>query len=396
MTESNQGDDMLQARVRRIDRCLGEIHMDPARTDGVLAKIDEQTGYLKADARLTRTGVFTYADGEGNTWGELRTEDEVFSDESMRSFDPSHLTDDHPKEFVNASNCKELTKGNVGRITRDGNFLRAYLVVTDKGLIDKISAGKTRLSCGYTATVIDEPGVTDDGISFQARQTNIKGNHVAIVQTGRAGPDCGLLLSKGDAITHIEERTPMETRKIQIGDKEYEVPVEVADAHDAEAKKQKDQFPPPDDEDEEEDKDKDDSADMSKMQAKLDAMQAKLDAGEAARGQEPARVDARLELIADAREVLGKDAKTRGVTDSDLKKQIAAHVLPGIKDKLDGKSDDYLSAMYDQAMERHRADAEYTDEVSQTLQHTLVPKMDKDYADLKATMNAWNNGKAVG
>ncbi len=51
--------------VRRFDFCV-PIHTDAKRTDGIRAKIDESTGFLKAEVSLTRTGVFKYQDGRGN------------------------------------------------------------------------------------------------------------------------------------------------------------------------------------------------------------------------------------------------------------------------------------------------------------------------------------------
>ena len=50
--------------VRRVDY-LGEVHFDPERKDGALAQFTAE-GFLRVDARLTRTGVFTYGDADGN------------------------------------------------------------------------------------------------------------------------------------------------------------------------------------------------------------------------------------------------------------------------------------------------------------------------------------------
>ena len=63
-------------KVRRVDRMCGAIHFDPERKDGFLAIEDTDengspTGFLRVDARLTRTGVFEYADREGNSRSDL-------------------------------------------------------------------------------------------------------------------------------------------------------------------------------------------------------------------------------------------------------------------------------------------------------------------------------------
>jgi len=135
---------------------LGEVHFDPERTDGALAQFTAE-GFLRVDARLTRTGVFTYGDAEGNTWGELRSPEEVFDGDSLRSFEMVVLTDDHPQDFVDASNVKEVQVGHVGTdVRKDGDYVIASIVITDPQVIRSIADGKVELSCGYTAQVIKE------------------------------------------------------------------------------------------------------------------------------------------------------------------------------------------------------------------------------------------------
>lgn len=379
--EAAKGDHMhiKDGEVRRVDRCLGVVHLDKERSSGVLAKIDEATGFLHIDANITRTGVFQYSDRDGNTWGELRTNDEVFDSRTMSSFDLVHLTDDHPAEFVDHNNVKDLMRGMVGNIRRDGDFMRASITVTSQDLIQKVRDGKLELSCGYTATIIADDGVTDDGTSFSARQTDIRGNHVALVDEGRAGPECRLLVDRGDAFTVLEEKPPMETQKIKIGDAEHVVPAPVADALKAntrlvdEAKaylksKKLDQFPFKEEE-EEEDEEKDKGDDLTKLQDAIAALQAKVDANDLDRQAEPARIDDRVELVADARSVLGADVATRGVSDASLMRQISLKVRPGLEAKLDSHKKDtgYLRASYDAAMERHRNDQENSDDLQRTV-----------------------------
>lgn len=176
---------------------VAPIHMDPARKDGILATADPVTGFLHLEGRLTRTGVFRYRDAEGNEWGELRTADEVFNQESLDSFKGVVVTNDHPDNFVNVRNVKAVQAGHVGTDVRpEGNFVRASTTVTDAATILAIRDGKTQLSCGYTADMVEDAGELG-GQAYAFRQTNIRGNHVAIVDVGRAGPDCALI-NRGD------------------------------------------------------------------------------------------------------------------------------------------------------------------------------------------------------
>ena len=358
--------------VRRVDR-LGEIHFDPERKDGALAQFTAE-GFLRVDARLTRTGVFTYGDADGNTWGELRTEDEVFNADALRSFEMTVLTNDHPPEFVDASNVKEVQVGHVGTdVHRDGDFVAASIVVTDPKTIRSIADGKVELSCGYTAQVLKEDGVTSDGVPFAARQTSIRGNHVAIVDRGRAGPECRLITGRGDAITIME--TPMDTNDtpatamVVVDGVEHSVPVPVAEAFtklNADASEETLTVPADEDDQEETEMDENTNDEATALRARVDALEAEL-AG--TRDREAARIDARVNLVTTAREILGPDHKTDGVNDAALMRDVVLHVNAGLKDRLDANAGDagYLRASYEAAVDLHRDRSRVADEIPNTL-----------------------------
>lgn len=178
-------------------------------------------GYLVADARIARTGVQLYRGKEAdpdNAHGQrdaavvrvLRPEAEVFATDAMASFAHRPVTNDHPAESVSASNWKAHSVGMTGAdIARDGSFVRVPMVVMDQAAIADVQAGKRELSCGYTCDLKWEPGTTADGQAYDAIQTNIRGNHLAIVSAGRAGHDCrlgdGALDQKG--VRHMALKT---------------------------------------------------------------------------------------------------------------------------------------------------------------------------------------------
>lgn len=152
-------------------------------------------GYLVADVLTARTGIQLYtADELGLTdrnglVSVYRPEEEVFNTDSLASYAHKPVTDDHPSEAVTADNWKALAHGSIGdEIARDGDFVRVPLVIMDKALIEKVEAGKVELSAGYMADVVMESGVTPSGLKYDAKQTNIRVNHVAVVDRGRAGP----------------------------------------------------------------------------------------------------------------------------------------------------------------------------------------------------------------
>lgn len=153
-------------------------------------------GYLAANARVARTGIQTYL---GREVGKpdlaqvkvYRPEAEVFAVDALRSFAHRPVTNDHPPEAVSARNWKTHSVGMTGdEIARDGTFVRVPMVVMDQAAIDDVEAGKVELSMGYACDLDWTAGTTPEGEAYDAIQTNIRGNHLAIVAAGRAGPQC--------------------------------------------------------------------------------------------------------------------------------------------------------------------------------------------------------------
>jgi len=361
-------------------------------TPGALATVDPDTGFLRVDARLTRTGVFPYADANGETWGELRTEDEVFDDGALDSFRLAVVTDDHPSAFVTSKTVRDVQIGSVGTdVRRDGDYVRATLLITDADAIEAIQGGKKELSCGYTARVIQDQGVAPDGATYAARQTQIRGNHVAVVDRGRAGPECRILDTPGASRTTIGDQTMTEktenpreeTRAIKIGDEMIDVAARVAaEIESLRADSMMRSRVTVSEEEEEEDVKDTDSA----LRAKVDALQAQL---EETRASESDRIDARVRLVTTARDILGTEAKTDGVSDADIMRATILAVSPSLAPRLDNNAGDvgYLRASFDAAVDLHRsrasAEADTMAALFATAEATKADAADPDalYAD---------------
>lgn len=150
-------------------------------------------GYLVADARIARTGIQTYLGSEVGKpdMGMVkvyRPGSEVFADETLKSAAHRPVTNDHPPEMVTSENWKQFAVGQTSdEITGEGIFIRVPLMVSDEASIKDIEAGKQELSAGYTCDLDFTAGVTPTGEAYDAIQKNIRINHVAIVQAGRAG-----------------------------------------------------------------------------------------------------------------------------------------------------------------------------------------------------------------
>jgi uncharacterized protein len=151
-------------------------------------------GYLKAHARVARSGIQIY---HGHELGRpelgdvkvFRPEREVFSVDAMKSLAHRPLTLNHPRENVNADNWKKYVIGYSGdEVLRDGEHVRIPLLICDSAAIQAATHdGIRELSCGYSADINWSPGRTPSGDEYDATQSAIRGNHIALVENARGG-----------------------------------------------------------------------------------------------------------------------------------------------------------------------------------------------------------------
>lgn len=150
-------------------------------------------GYLIATPRIARTGIQLYRGSEVHMDDKTivrvyRPEQEVFHKDHMHSLAFRPVTDDHPREMVTSDNWKKYAVGSIGdEVARDGEFIRVPIVLMDQAVIDKVRDGKSELSVGYMCDLKFEDGVTPDGEKYDAIQTNIRANHLAVVDAARGG-----------------------------------------------------------------------------------------------------------------------------------------------------------------------------------------------------------------
>lgn len=150
-------------------------------------------GYLIChDVPINRTGTQEYTAGEMQLDGDPeriitvnRYPEDVFDAAALASFEGKDVTAGHPPENLTPENHAAYSKGHVENVRRAGDQTIADLHIKDATLISDIKNGIIReVSCGYVCNW--EP----DGAGY--KQTNIRGNHVAIVPHGRAGHDVAI------------------------------------------------------------------------------------------------------------------------------------------------------------------------------------------------------------
>ena len=119
----------------------------------------------------------------------FREESEVFAPETLASFEGAVLTDEHPSSDVTTQNAQYLLKGFIKDVRRgegaDADKIIVDIIVTDPVTIGEIlNNGKREISCGYNCEYVEQDG--------RIYQKNIRGNHVALVEAGRAGKDVAI------------------------------------------------------------------------------------------------------------------------------------------------------------------------------------------------------------
>ena len=292
-------------------------------------------GFIRDTPIVGRTGILVYRNADGTERKEYRPPEEAFKADSLASLMGKPITIGH-KAFVTAGNAAQVAPvGSVLSAGRqDGNNIVADIVVYN------LDTDSRELSCGYTLTLDETPGVTPDGQHYDAVQRNIVYNHLAIVPQGRAG--IARLNMDGEQVIDEEEQKEdnkmAEMTKVRLDSgieydcaPEVKVEIEKMRKDSAEAKKG-----------------------LDKLQAKLDALGAELakeqegrkaDA-EKAKANFDEAVKARVELlkVAEAHKVVNADS----MTDTEIKTAVIKAVR-GDAINLDGKSADYIEAAFDMA-----------------------------------------------
>jgi cation transport regulator ChaB len=164
---------------------------DTVLMDGVRKTAD---GYLTCSPRVARVGVQLYKGKELGRpdLGDVRVyrpPSEVFHKDAIRSMTHRPVTLTHPPETVNAGNWKHYAVGHTGdEVLRDGDAIRVPMVIMDAAAIEAYEKhGVKELSVGYSTDLKWRKGITKDGEHYDAIQTAIKGNHLAMVPAARGG-----------------------------------------------------------------------------------------------------------------------------------------------------------------------------------------------------------------
>lgn len=307
--------------------------------EGLGAPVELPNGYLRVDAYISRQGCQTYF-RDGKEYVEYRPPEEVFHADTLDSFGAVPLTNDHPSVALNAHNTSAYQIGSVLNPRQDGTRTRATILVTDAKAIEALRKGKNQLSCGYQCTLEESEGVAPDGTRYSAIQRAIRGNHVAVVDAARGGPELRMRLDASghvlpeaailDGVDKVDVTSPIPTttpKESEVIVDELKKAIESLTAANARA----------------------DAAEKAlvALQASADKTQARADSLEAEVKALPAKIQAQVA----ARTALESKAKaalpgvvTDGKTDAEIKRQV---IESRGTVKCDGRSEAYLDAAFD-------------------------------------------------
>jgi hypothetical protein len=355
-------------------------------------------GFLRGRAIVTNVGVFTYRNTDGTVRRELRLPEEVFDTTSLESLKMKPVTNDHPTELVTPENVKQYQVGalgdNPGSSTQkrdyqgmykpdnqltDGYHVAIDMCITEKQAIDDITNGKRSLSCGYTCDLEKgADGAKWCGMEYDYIQRNIRYNHVAIVDSARAGDAAKIRMDSrvwvSESINDDKGGKNLMLKKINLDGVEYEAEPQVITAL-TQHKNRADKA--------EEDLGKV-KIDLSKMTAdhdtqkeradKLDQELKDLKLAGPDQTRIDAAVDAKFRLLKGA-ELAGVEVK-KDMKDADIRKAIITSVFPNAN--LDGKDEVYLQARFDGAMDMLEEAGKNNDQSRELLGDEIPNKDRKD------------------
>lgn len=179
-------------------------------------QIETGEGFLICkNVPIARTGDQEYLGKEigldGQDAGQVisvhRSPEEVFSQAALASFEGKPVTNDHPPDLIGPDDVGMYEKGHAQNVRRGSGEWADYIVadlhIHDRELIDAIQGGKREVSCGYECDYVSN----GDGTYSQK---NIRGNHIAVVDRGRAGKRAAIL----DSNKNMQAENPPERKKM--------------------------------------------------------------------------------------------------------------------------------------------------------------------------------------
>lgn len=188
----------------------------------------DEFGWMTVEGNpISKVGVFPYlgrqigAPDPDRIYMVLRPEEELNNPATIESFKLTPFINEHPKALLGnngglVSTDNKRIEGVIGeQVYFEYPYLKANLRVYSAQTLGSIEFGKDEVSAGYVCSWSKEEGVFGDQ-PYQYVQRNIRGNHSALVEEGRSGPDVSVM----DSMTFIlnKEHQMVDPKKVAAGD----------------------------------------------------------------------------------------------------------------------------------------------------------------------------------
>ena len=303
-------------------------------------------GGARITANVTRVGVFEYRRQDGSIRRELRHPDDVFHADSLGTLEDAPVTIGHPGK-VTPANYQTHAVGHARDARRDGRFVAAQLVLSRADALEDADSGKLdEVSMGYDVVLVDESG-TYEGEKYDARQTQIRYNHVALGPRGwgRAGSEVRMRLD-GASMTLVEDADESAARPRGMSDenKDLKTRLDAAVADLTSVRKERDDAKKTIAELEQK---------LSKVETERADFKAKAEKAQQTADGEQGRLDAaaeeRVAILEGAALITGKRFDGKGKKNREI--MVAAVTSADADFKADGRSDDYVRSRFDGAVE---------------------------------------------
>lgn len=324
-----------------------------------------------------------------------RPAEEVFSDAALASFEGKPVTNDHPPELIDSETATMYEKGHVQNVRKGEGEWEGYVIgdlhIHDADLIRAIKEGKRQISCGY------ECDYSEDGDGY--KQTNIRGNHVAVVEQGRAGSKAAIMDSNKSKPIKAERKVMSKQSNFlklfgmaangkndeeltQMAMDAAENLVEEKTTEEVETKKTEDGDPVAAL-----------AAKVEELSAKLDALTEPKESVDEATEEVTAELDEAIEKLAPEEEKGGEEAVVVPAEEMDgckaVSDSVAAHILRSVRPAIAEITDEKVRKAVSDAL--IGAVSAKTDDIAKVMDAQASYQIKSPTADLDEVQNAYMN-----
>lgn len=346
--------------------------------------VDPQTGYLHAsNVPIARVGVFPYLHSDGTWTNEAKLPEDILSESTVKSANNKPVTNDHPVDdgenvLVDKTNSTQYVKGfTADNAHVEGDMLKVGLTIMDPQLIDTVqNGGKQELSIGFQTDVEPISGEYN-GAKYDSVQRNIQINHVAVVDRAREGHNIRITGDSAQMVVNDtrKEKQMAENEKNAFDDADNtssntnpassntssssnsssssssddkdkqiaDLKQQVKDLQAQLASKNSNSSSQDDSDDDDKDKSKSKSdsvdAEIEKIKKERDMYKSQVE-GDSFN----TTIDERIDLIDDAKKILGDSYDFHGKSNHDIK--VAAIKKADSTIKVDGMDDSFINGVY--------------------------------------------------